>query len=278
MGPTSGASGQAGGPNSGAGRTSAHVEVRGVGHAYGSGESQVQALSDINLSVNHGEVVSIVGASGCGKTTLLRILAGLLRPAAGSIAIDGTVVSGISDHVGLIFQNYDNTLLKWKSVFQNVSLGAEMGGTPKGQVEEATERYLDLVGLSDFRNAKPQELSGGMKQRVQVARVLAYDPEVLLCDEPFGALDAQTKERLQDEFLEILQGEETSTVFVTHDIEEAIYLGDTVYVFTSANPGRIDANLDIAFDRPRFPKTEFEGNHFDEVTEIKKEIQELMQL
>lgn len=256
----------------------AYVQVRGVSHVYDAGDEQVEALADIDLSIEQGQIVSIVGTSGCGKSTLLRILSGLMAPTAGHIEIDGQVITGISDHVGLVFQNYDDTLLKWRNVYENVAIGAEMGGTPKDQVEERTLRYLELVGLEEFKHANPQELSGGMKQRVQVARILAYDPDVLLCDEPFGALDAQTKERLQDEFLEILQEDPTTTVFVTHDIEEAIYLGDKVSLFTARNPGRIGHSIDIDFERPRYPKTAFEVEHSEAVTEIKKSVQERMEL
>lgn len=260
-----------------------HIEVRDVNHFYGGERDRYHALEDINISISRGEVASIVGASGCGKSTLLRILAGLLKPTSGSVRLDNEEILGIPKEVGLIFQNYENTLLKWKSVYKNVALGAELRKKQHPEaadidVRKEAKRYLEMVGLQSFETAKPQELSGGMKQRVQVARILAYNPDVLLCDEPFGALDAQTKEQLQEDFLEILHQNPATTVFVTHDIEEAIYLGDTVFTFTENEPGRVDAKEDIPFKRPRFPKTEFETGYYEDIVEKKKRILDRMQL
>lgn len=251
------------------------LQAKDVSHVYDADE-RVEALRNINITIDRGNIGAIVGSSGCGKTTLLRILGGLLAPTSGTIEIDGDLVRGIPSEVGIIFQDYDNTLLKWKSVFANVAIGAEMGGSQN--VEETTNHYLQLVGLDEFSRAMPRELSGGMKQRVQVARLLAYGPSLLLCDEPFGALDAQTKETLQDELLRILHKENITTVFVTHDIEEAIYLGDMIFVFTAKQPGRIDRTIDVEFERPRFPKERFEACYAKTITETKSRIKELMSI
>lgn len=251
----------------------AELSFEGVSHAFGSGEEVVEALGDIHLTIPSGQIGSIVGSSGCGKTTLLRIACGLIAPSEGTVHIDDEPISGIPDRVGLIFQDYDNTLLKWKSVYDNVLIGAEMSGLEGDEAREVADNYIELVGLEDFQKNYIQELSGGMKQRVQVARVFSYSPDILLCDEPFGALDAQTKEKLQEEFLKILNEENVTTMFVTHDIEEAIYMGDTLYAFTDKNPGRINDGIDTAWEGPLFPKTAFEQNHTNRIADLKQEVQ-----
>jgi NitT/TauT family transport system ATP-binding protein len=260
------------------GTESPHVRVQDVKHTYHSDSVSVKALADINLSLSRGSIASIVGASGCGKSTLLRIISGLQEPTAGRVCINGEPIDGIPESVGVIFQDYENSLMKWKSVFENVKIGAEMRNDPSIDVDSTTEKFLKLVGLEDFADTDPNDLSGGMKQRVQFARVLAYDPDVLLCDEPFGALDAQTKEKLQDEFLEILDTTPKTTVFVTHDIEEGIYIGDDVYAFTEINPGQIGRTIEINIERPRYPRTEFQLQYAEEVAEKNKIIRSEMGL
>lgn len=252
----------------------AYLEAQHVSHIYESKQGPVEALKNIDLSVSKGEITCILGPSGCGKSTLLHILAGLTDPTKGDIQIDDTVVEGIPENLGVIFQDFDSTLLKWKSVYENVALGAELRGN--GDVESITEKYLELTGLSEFKHSKPHGLSGGMKQRVQVARVLAYDPQLLLCDEPFGALDLQTKEALQDEFLQILEDKSVGTVFVTHDIEEAIYLSDVIHIFTTLNPGTIGKKVEIDFERPRYPKREFETKYSEELIDKKNKLREMI--
>ena len=253
------------------------LDVDDVSHTYDARGERVAALRDVSLSVSPGDVACLVGASGCGKSTLLRIAAGLLTPTEGSVAVGGDSVTGIADEVGVVFQNYDSTLLQWKTVYENVHVGARLGDGTRNP-DEVTRSYLELVGLDEFADRMPSELSGGMKQRVQVARMLAYDPGVLLCDEPFGALDAQTKRTLQEEFLELLREDSTTTLFVTHDIEEALFLGDEVHVFTAKNPGRIEETISVPFDRPRFPKSAFERRHADEVVRQKERVYEVMAL
>ena len=195
-----------------------------------------EALSETTLHVQDGEFVSIVGPSGCGKTTLLNCVAGLLRANGGIVRVDGNIVEGPGRDRGVVFQQY--ALFPWLSVIGNVIFSLEMRGIPRSQRKEEARRYLELVGLHDVENVMPRALSGGMKQRVAIARAYAAEPSVLLMDEPFGALDVQTKERLQVALLRALQLSPRTVVFVTHDVEEAIYLSNRVIIMGS-NPGRI---------------------------------------
>jgi NitT/TauT family transport system ATP-binding protein len=206
------------------------------------------ALEDFSLSIGEGEFVSIVGPSGCGKSTLLDILAGLARPQSGELHIDGKQVSGPALDRGFIMQGY--ALLPWRTVLRNVAYGLEVQRVPRRRRAEICQKYIDLVGLGGFEDRFPNELSGGMRQRVAIARSLAYDPEVLLMDEPFAAVDAQTRETLQDELLRIWEKTRKTIVFVTHSIEEAVLLADRVVVMTS-RPGRIKQVLKIDLPRPR---------------------------
>ncbi|MDR1157075.1 MAG: ABC transporter ATP-binding protein [Oscillospiraceae bacterium] len=206
------------------------------------------ALEDFSLSIGEGELVSIVGPSGCGKSTLLDILAGLAQPQSGEVHIDGKQVGGPALDRGFIMQGY--ALLPWRTVAQNVAYGLEVKRVPRRQRAEICRKYIDLVGLGGFEDRYPNELSGGMRQRVAIARSLAYDPEVLLMDEPFAAVDAQTRETLQDELLRIWEKTRKTIVFVTHSIEEAVLLADRVVVMTS-RPGRIKRVLKIDLPRPR---------------------------
>ena len=209
---------------------------------------QFTALDDINLDVRESEFVTILGPSGCGKSTLLDILAGLSNPSAGRILIDGNPVKDTGHDRGIVMQGY--ALFPWRTVQKNIEYGLELRGVKKQERKEIAAKYLKLVNLSGFENRYPHELSGGMKQRVAIARALAYDPEILLMDEPFGALDAQTRETLQDELLKIWEGTRKTIIFVTHSIEEAIYLGDRVVVL-SPNPGTTKEIFDIDLPRPR---------------------------
>ncbi|MDR2690367.1 MAG: ABC transporter ATP-binding protein [Azoarcus sp.] len=194
------------------------------------------ALTEVSLDVADGEFVVIVGPSGCGKTTLLDLLAGLTRPTSGQILLDGKPITGPSLDRGVVFQQY--ALFPWLTAQGNIEFGLEAKGVPAKERHEIALHFLDLVGLADFARHHPNELSGGMKQRVAIARSLAYDPEVLLMDEPFAALDAQTRETLQCELLRIWQASGKTVVFITHGIDEAVFLGQRVAVMSS-RPGRI---------------------------------------
>jgi NitT/TauT family transport system ATP-binding protein len=206
------------------------------------GGDPVTALDDVSLDVRSGEFVVVVGPSGCGKSTLLDLLGGLTRPTSGEIVVDGRTVSGPGLDRGLVFQQY--ALFPWRTARANVEFGLEVKRLPRRERRDRAAAALDLVGLTAFADRYPHELSGGMKQRVAIARSLAYEPEVLLMDEPYAALDAQTRESLQDELLAIWRRTGTTIVFITHSIDEAVYLGERVAVMTS-RPGRIKAIVDV---------------------------------
>jgi NitT/TauT family transport system ATP-binding protein len=215
----------------------------------GRGQS-LRVLEEVSFSCRQGEFVSILGPSGTGKTTLLRILAGLLRPGAGSsVRFEGREVAEPGSGIGIVFQNYTASLLQWRTVERNVALGLE-GRTTKAERAERVEEALTLVGLAGRRDDYPWQLSGGMQQRVQIARALATRPKVLLMDEPFGALDAMTKAQLQDELARVQQVTGATVVFVTHDIDEAVYLSDRVLVL-AGSPAKIGYELSIELGRPR---------------------------
>ena len=206
------------------------------------------ALEDFSLSIKAGEFVAIVGPSGCGKSTLLDIVSGLMCPRGGEIRIDGRVVKVPALDRGFIMQGY--ALFPWRSVIKNVAYGLEVQGVPRKKRLEIAQKYIDLVGLSGFEDRHPNELSGGMRQRVAIARALAYNPEVLLLDEPFAAVDAQTRETLQDELLRIWEKTGKTIIFVTHSIQEAVLLADRIVVMTP-NPGRIKKVIGVDLPRPR---------------------------
>lgn len=206
--------------------------------------TEFTALQDIHFNVQAGEFMVLVGPSGCGKSTLLDLLVGLANPTSGRILLDGREITGPALDRGIVFQQY--ALFPWKSAKANIEFGLEAKGTPKRERSELARHYLSLVGLSGFEERYPHELSGGMKQRVAIARSLAYDPEVLLMDEPFAALDAQTRETMQSELLQIWEKTGKTIVFITHGIDEAVYLGQRVAVMTS-RPGRIKQIIDIPF-------------------------------
>ncbi|WP_239073327.1 ABC transporter ATP-binding protein [Sediminihabitans luteus] len=208
--------------------------------------STLVAVDDLSLDVAAGELVTVVGPSGCGKSTLLDLVAGLSTPTSGRILVDGREVTGPGLDRGIVFQQY--ALLPWRSAQRNVELGLEARGLPAPERRRVAREKLELVGLAGFEDRYPHELSGGMKQRVAIARALAFDPEVLLMDEPFAALDAQTREQLQDELLRIWRATGKTIVFITHGIEEAVYLGQRVVVL-SGRPGRVRTVIDV--DLPR---------------------------
>ena len=210
--------------------------------------TETHALSNINLNIAQGEFICIIGASGCGKSTLLRIVAGFETLTTGELQVMGKTPAGPGPDRGMVFQDY--ALFPWLSVAQNIAYGPRQAGLPKAQVAELTERYLDMVGLQKFRDRFPHELSGGMKQRVAIARVLANDPAVILMDEPFGALDAITRNGLQESLLQIWEKARKTILFITHSVDEAVYLADRVVVL-SPHPGRLKLEIPVELARPR---------------------------
>jgi NitT/TauT family transport system ATP-binding protein len=226
----------------------ATLEARGIRHAYSGTSGDLQALDGLDLSVGQGEFVSIVGPSGCGKSTLLRILGGVLVPTAGWVHLQGLPLDSPRRQVGYVFQSVN--LMPWRTVLRNVTLPLEVAGVPRPAREERACALLELVGLAGFEASYPRQLSGGMAQRVAIARALVADPEVLLLDEPFGALDALSREQMNEELLRIWQAQRVTAVMVTHDLQEAIFLADRVLVM-SPRPGRFVAEVRVDLPRPR---------------------------
>lgn len=225
------------------------LQVEGITKEFtNKDEQKLIALRDVNISVNVGEFICIVGPSGCGKTTLLRIIAGLETATNGNIYIDGRVMNEPGPEKGLVFQEF--ALFPWRSVEKNIEFGLQFTNVPQTARKGIIEKYLKMVNLAGWESRYPFELSGGMKQRVAIARALATDPEILLMDEPFGSLDAQTRNTLQDELLRIWRETGKTIIFVSHNIEEATYLGDRVLVLT-ARPGQIKNFYSIALPHPR---------------------------
>ncbi len=244
------------------------LEVIGVRKVFQpeDGRAPIVALERFDLGVDDGEFVCLLGPSGCGKSTLLNIVAGFVRPTEGRVSLDGAEVRGPGRDRGVVFQ--EHALFPWFRVGQNVEFGLKMAGVPRDERAGIADRYLDLVGLHPFRPAFPKELSGGMKQRVAIARALANDPKILLMDEPFGALDAQTRRLMQDELTKIWSATGKTILFVTHAIEESLLLADRVVVMSS-RPGRIKALLAVPLSRPR-------SDVAADFVALKAEIQELL--
>jgi sulfonate transport system ATP-binding protein len=224
------------------------LELHRINKRYGVGGQSLAVLEDIDLSVRGGEFLSIVGASGCGKSTLLRLIVGLEADYDGSIRLDGALVAGTSLDRGIVFQ--EHRLLPWLTVEQNIATGLLNAPGTRGEKRDAVARHIELVRLQGFAGAYPHQLSGGMAQRVAIARALINRPRVLLLDEPFGALDALTRAHMQQELQRIWSEEGTTMVLVTHDTDEAVFLGDRVVVM-QATPGRIDRIVDVPLPRPR---------------------------
>jgi NitT/TauT family transport system ATP-binding protein len=237
------------------------IEIRGLSLVFATADTPVIALSNIDLSIRRGEFVSFIGPSGCGKTTLLRLLAGLVRPSAGEISFHDQPISGPSRSRVIVFQDYGRALLPWRKVWANVALALESRGIPKGERRDRAYALLERMGLTAVGEYFPGQLSGGMQQRVQIARALALEPQLLLMDEPFGALDAMTRQGLQDEIARLALEQQITVVFITHDLEEAIYLGDRV-VALAANPGRVASMGDVDLPRPRNQLTTREDPRF----------------
>ena len=224
------------------------LEASGVRKAYARNGKSLAIVDIGEFAVREGEFVTVIGPSGCGKSTFLHIMGGFIRPEAGSIRVDGREVSGPGPDRGMMFQEF--SLFPWKSVAGNIAWGLEAQGFDKNKINEIVDRQLAMIGLAEFRDHYPAELSGGMKQRAALARVLAFDPKVLLMDEPFGALDAQTREGMQEELMNLWERTRKTVVFVTHDIDEAVFLADRVVVLT-ARPARVREEVRIDLPRPR---------------------------
>jgi NitT/TauT family transport system ATP-binding protein/sulfonate transport system ATP-binding protein len=225
-----------------------NLTIHGVTKRFTVGDDEVEALAPVDLVIPKGEFACMIGASGCGKSTLLRIIAGFEEPTTGEVAIDGEPVTGPGSDRGMVFQDY--ALFPWMTVRQNISFGPRQRHLAREEIEKTTDEFVRMVGLERFADRYPNQLSGGMKQRVAIARVLANNANILLMDEPFGALDALTREQLQNELLQIWKRTGVTTIFVTHSVEEAALLADRVLVM-SAGPGRIDSDFRIDLPRPR---------------------------
>jgi len=234
------------------------LEIEEVSRDFESPSGVVRALDGIRCSVRQREFVSVIGPSGCGKSTLIRILAGLDRPSSGAVRLDGKPVDGPGSDRGMVFQGY--TLFPWLSVKQNVMFGPRMQGVSRRQAEQRAFEWLRLVGLEDFADHYPSQLSGGMKQRVAIARALANQPRILLMDEPFGALDAQTRSSMQAHLMRVWESVDVTILFITHDLDEATLLSDRIVVLGS-NPGRVLEVIDVPVPRPRSPELTLSG-HF----------------
>ena len=234
------------------------MSVEALGRDFDANGVRTTALSRVSFEVRKREFISVIGPSGCGKSTLIRILAGLDYPTSGVVRLDGRAVQGPGADRGMVFQAY--TLFPWLTVKKNVMFGLKMKGVPRARAEQMANEWLGVVGLADAADKYPGQLSGGMKQRVAIARALANEPRILLMDEPFGALDAQTRCSMQAHLLRIWEAVDVTVLFITHDLEEAVYLSDRIVVL-GANPGRIVEIIDVPVARPRSP-SQFLSGHF----------------
>jgi NitT/TauT family transport system ATP-binding protein len=249
----------------------AKLELRNISMLYSQRGKRFEALRDVSLKVPAGQFISIVGASGCGKTTLLRIVDGLITPTRGQISVDGTAVTRPGPDRGFVFQQ--DALFPWRTLLDNVIFGLEIQGRDKREARQRAASLLTLVGLNGFEHLFPHELSGGMRQRANLARALMIDPDVLLMDEPFAALDAQTREIMQAELLRVWRSNRKTVLFVTHQIDEAVFLADRVVVMTS-RPGQVKAVLDVDIPRPRDLSLKRTPHFLELVDEIWKMIEE----
>lgn len=244
------------------------LEVNGISKTYGTGDdrvSTIRAFDSIDLSVGDGEFVSIIGPTGCGKSTLFEIIGGLLESTEGEVVLDGDRIDGPDERIGMVFQ--DQSSFPWLSVIENVAFGLRMNGVPKEERRSRAREIIELVGLGGFENANPQELSGGMNQRVAIARTLVMKPDIVLMDEPFGALDEQTRLILGEELLRIWRETGATILFVTHNINEAVQLSDRIAVM-SARPGSFKTVVQNHMERPRDADARSKGEFADLVSEL----------
>jgi NitT/TauT family transport system ATP-binding protein len=246
------------------------IEARSVEMTFGTRKGELTALKDFNLEVRKGEVLTIVGASGCGKSTFLNIVAGFIQQSAGEVLLDGEPIRGVEPRCGMIFQSY--ALFPWMTVLDNVAFGPRLNGVGRQARLERARHWISVVGLDGFESAYPGELSGGMQQRVALSRALANEPEVLLCDEPFAALDAMTRQILQQELLRVVAETGKTVLFITHSIDEALILSDRVVVM-SARPGQVKAVYENDLPRPRSMDVQIT----DRFMELKREVWGLVQ-
>ena len=239
--------------------------IKNLTKKYSEKNVEVEAIKSLSLKVKNGTFVVFIGPSGCGKTTLLKIIAGLLKPSSGEININGKKVSHADKDKGMMFQNF--ALFPWLTVEGNIKFGLNLNKKNKKDVERIVNKYLQTIGLENFRDTYPKSLSGGMQQRVAIARMLVNNPKVLLMDEPFGSLDIQTRLKMQKFLTNLLESNRKTVIFVTHDVEEAIFLGNTIYVF-SQRPSKIKTVFDIPFSYPRLEKIKYSKKFI----KLKKEI------
>jgi len=242
------------------------ISIQGVSKQFGT----FQALQHVDLEVAQGAFVVLLGASGCGKSTLLNLITGFDRPTAGRIIVNSREVTGVDPHCGMVFQQY--ALFPWMTVLENVGFGLKVKGMSRGQRNEIAQRFIEMVGLKGFEDKFPNALSGGMKQRVSIARVLANDPDVILLDEPFAALDAMTRQVLQDELLRIYEQSRKTIVFITHSIDEALLLSTRMLIM-SARPGRIVTDIRNDLPMPRNAEVQLSARY----NELKSQIWETVQ-
>ena len=248
-----------------AGENLIKLKIDNVYKEYQGRNGKTVALNGVSLDIKENEFICVVGPSGCGKSTLLNIIAGLLEPTSGTVSLDGKVIEGTGVERGVVFQQY--ALFPWRTVLKNVMFPLEMKKVPKAEAEAIARKYIKSVGLEGFEKSFPKELSGGMKQRVAIARAYAANPEVLLLDEPFGALDAQTRVQLQSELLETWEKEKKTCFFITHDVDEAVILAQRVIIM-SARPGRIKKIVDIDIPYPRTQATKTDPRFLELKSEI----------
>jgi NitT/TauT family transport system ATP-binding protein len=248
------------------------LQIRDLEVVYGTGEGALRAIGGLTLSVGEGEFVSVVGPSGCGKSTLLRAISGLRRPTSGEVLLNGQLVTGPPPGLAMVFQEYSRSLLPWYTVLRNVTFPLSAGKLPRTEQEERAYAALKSVGLQGFEKSYPWQLSGGMQQRVAIARALAYRPVMLLMDEPFAAVDAQTRAELEDLVVRIQAETRLTCLFVTHDIDESVYLGHRVVVLSN-RPTHVRQTLDV--DLP-FPRDQIETKALPRFTELRTEISRLI--
>ncbi|MFH1334642.1 MAG: ABC transporter ATP-binding protein [Pseudomonadota bacterium] len=247
------------------------LEIKNLSRTFGNHKKKTDAIRDIGFTVNEGEFVSIVGPSGCGKSTLINLIAGFDQPTEGEIVLDGNMIQSPGADRGVVFQKY--TCFPWQTVQQNVEFGLKILGTPPKTRAKIAHQYIKTVGLAGFENEYPKNLSGGMQQRVALARSLATNPKILLMDEPFGALDTQTRRFMQDLLLQIWEKTHKTILFVTHDVDEAIFMADKVLIM-SARPGTIKEKIDVKLKRPRNIKVEFSQEYINLKKRVQKAITE----
>lgn len=247
------------------------LEIKDVGKIFKTKSGETVALEKTSFTVEDGEFVTILGPSGCGKSTILRIVAGLEESTSGQVLLDGQEINGPGPDRGMVFQSY--TLYPWLNVKDNITFGLKLKDVPKKERDDLARYYLQLIGLTGFEKHYPIQLSGGMKQRVAIARALANDPKVLIMDEPFGALDAQTRTIMQEVLLKAWEESKKTILFITHDVDESIFLADSVYVMT-ARPGRLKKKIPITLERPRefsMKSTVEFGNYKEELLSLIRE-------